>query len=441
MNEEIEQLEYNDEVEELSEVDEPNKVSYQNKNRNIPILSPHGEELLTSADDIEELTPTPSSVEIKEEHQKEENNPEIIPAASTPAKTRKLKNNGNYVSYERRIMTKVAMSLTMFVIACILLGKAVKTDEVKVTYNELSNVSYRVCLTKNQYYKEECVEPEMEYLSTITKNIPITFNYSANYSSIVKYNYSYYVTATLKIYNPDTEEKVLYKSSDKLTNKKKISNSSNTLAFSENVNVDFEKYNNYVNEYKSKYSLSTDSTLEVSLYLEDEDKVSKKVSGVTIPLSSQTFGITKNEISNANISATSVEKSWKNKNIIYAIASTISSILGIIIVIRLIIFILKTTTKKSRYELKLNQILKEYDRIIVRMKDKETFINDGKQEIKVYDFLELLDARDTLERPIIYIRVNNIKSEFYVEDMTRVYKYVMKESDFEEKESVTNKKN
>jgi len=42
----------------------------------------------------------------------------------------------------------------------------------------------------------------------------------------------------------------------------------------------------------------------------------------------------------------------------------------------------------------------------------------------------LLDARDTLEKPIVYVRVNNVKSEFYVEDIDKVYKYTMKESDF-----------
>ena len=53
--------------------------------------------------------------------------------------------------------------------------------------------------------------------------------------------------------------------------------------------------------------------------------------------------------------------------------------------------------------------------------------------VKVDSFYELLDARDTLEKPIIYERVNSVKSYFYVEDNERIYRYAMKESDFEKK--------
>lgn len=95
----------------------------------------------------------------------------------------------------------------------------------------------------------------------------------------------------------------------------------------------------------------------------------------------------------------------------------------------MIIFIFKSLNNKSKYEIKLAQILKEYDRIIVQLKDGQYPLSD-KRVIKVSNFLELLDARDTLEKPIVYVRVNNIKSEFYVEDADKVYKYVMKESDF-----------
>ena len=49
---------------------------------------------------------------------------------------------------------------------------------------------------------------------------------------------------------------------------------------------------------------------------------------------------------------------------------------------------------------------------------------------KVENFDELMDARNTLNKPIIYCKINDIKSEFIVEDDERIYKYVMKESDF-----------
>jgi hypothetical protein len=38
-----------------------------------------------------------------------------------------------------------------------------------------------------------------------------------------------------------------------------------------------------------------------------------------------------------------------------------------------------------------------------------------------------------LEKPIVYVKVNNVKSEFYVEDSESIYKYTLKEADVEGK--------
>ena len=106
---------------------------------------------------------------------------------------------------------------------------------------------------------------------------------------------------------------------------------------------------------------------------------------------------------------------------------------GVIVVIRLIVLVYKVVNgPTSTYEKKLSQILAEYDRVIV-ISRSEYNIDPNKQFIKVDSFYELLDARDTLEKPIIYEKVNSVKSFFYVEDNDRIYRYAMKESDFEKK--------
>ena len=61
-----------------------------------------------------------------------------------------------------------------------------------------------------------------------------------------------------------------------------------------------------------------------------------------------------------------------------------------------------------------NKILKEYDKVIVEMKDCDVNTK-GKTIYKVGSFLELIDARDTIEKPILFVRINNIKSIFVKE--------------------------
>ena len=50
----------------------------------------------------------------------------------------------------------------------------------------------------------------------------------------------------------------------------------------------------------------------------------------------------------------------------------------------------------------------------------------GKNIIKVESFLELVDVRDTLDKPIMHVKINNIKDAFYVDDHDKVYSFVMK---------------
>ena len=84
---------------------------------------------------------------------------------------------------------------------------------------------------------------------------------------------------------------------------------------------------------------------------------------------------------------------------------------------------------KSKYEVELKKILKEYDDYIVLTKEGLE-IDENKTILKVSSFKELLDARNTLNKPIIYTKINSVKSEFVVEDESVIYKYIMKEADF-----------
>lgn len=217
-----------------------------------------------------------------------------------------------YLGYEVRIGFSILISIILFAVSCILLVKAMSSSQNKgITYDEETTIDYSVCLLPNIHYKEECLGSGMEYLSEITKNIPVTFNYNAIYTSKIPYDYKYYVKSTLKIFKPDEESKVLYTTDETLTSKTNIKATSDIVSISENVEIPFSKYNKYVTEYNNKYSLNSESYVEVALYLEGKDKSNKKVGKVVIPLSTQTFNVTKDEISNHNLVATSIKKHGK----------------------------------------------------------------------------------------------------------------------------------
>ena len=86
-----------------------------------------------------------------------------------------------------------------------------------------------------------------------------------------------------------------------------------------------------------------------------------------------------------------------------------------------------TFTKKSKYEIELSKLLREYDKHIVNSKDGYTY-DESKDIVKVESLKELVDAANIISKPVIYSKINNVKSEFIVEDTDKVYKYVLKDS-------------
>ena len=90
----------------------------------------------------------------------------------------------------------------------------------------------------------------------------------------------------------------------------------------------------------------------------------------------------------------------------------------------------KTLVKKSKYAQKLEDILTTYEDVIVDpTEDYE--IDKTKKKIKIRKFEDMLDTRKVLNKPIIYNKVNNVKSEFIIEDYEKIYIYVLKEADVE----------
>ena len=120
---------------------------------------------------------------------------------------------------------------------------------------------------------------------------------------------------------------------------------------------------------------------------------------------------------------------WNDENTLYGLVGTICLLVLTFFIFRLTRLMVLANGNKSKYEVELKKILKEYDDYIVLTKEGLE-IDENKTILKVSSFKELLDARNTLNKPIIYTKINSVKSEFVVEDESVIYKYIMKEADF-----------
>ena len=342
-------------------------------------------------------------------------------------------NAKKYFSFESRIMLLLTVVIISFFIAGFFIFKAVTGATNDATlYNEKGEVEYEVCISdaNNQYYSEKCLEDDMEYLSNITERIPVTFDYEMEFNNSVSTKVSYYAVSRINIYR-EKHGKVLNTMEEVLVERTEHEVFGDETGFAIDVDLPFKKYSDYVQSYNVQYGVESYAELEVLFYV-DNGNVIKKVSSLNLPLSTQTFTIDVFEVDNEKQNLTLSSDSWDGINTSYGAVGIIFVLFGVLGIIRLSNLVFKVMGTTSMYQRKLNKILREYDKYIVISRG-DYDIDKSKRLVKVASFGELLDARNTLEKPIVYVKVNNVKSEFYVEDSESIYKYTLKEADFEGK--------
>lgn len=333
-----------------------------------------------------------------------------------------------YFSFEARVATSIVIILVFFAVACFLILDATsffKNDIVK--YDEVSSSTYQVNYLQNNIYNNSSLGEDMQYVAALIDTIDTSFNYKVNFSEDINYNLNYYVQGTTKIYDKSDSTKILYQKTDDLVRNTSISDYSDNIMISTDATINYTELNNFVTNYKNSYGVNADAFYEITLYVVDDEEV-RGLSTISIPMGVQTLSVTKDNISNLNKTVEIDNNVWTDYNIVCSVIAVILILFALGLLIRTTRFVLKVVASKNKYESRLYQILRDYDRIIVIARDGYSS-NVSKKIIKVDNFNELLDARDTLNKPIIYSKVNNVKSDFIVEDDDTLFKYTLKEAD------------
>ena len=356
-------------------------------------------------------------------------NPRKIPTIEELDKTQEFKNHKKYVSFEVRVAVRIVIILFLFATACCFVLMALnKGKKDIITYNEITETNYSVCENNavTNFYDSKCLDEDLTYDQSVSNYINVLFKYNLDYSKALPYDIAYHVVAVTKIYDKDNNTKELFKNEDVLVERTSISDISDRISFDNSINLDYKQYNSLVAEKAAKYG-NAEANLEVSLYL-DTEKESTNVASVTIPLNENPFKIRKSSLSNLNKTMEIDNDVWNDFNSMCAIIASILIVIALTILYRTTRLVLKVVNNKSEYEKALDKILKEHDDDIVNAKDGYV-VDSTKTIIKVADFGELLDARHLLDKPIIYTKINSVKSEFIVEDEEKAFKYILKDSD------------
>jgi len=311
--------------------------------------------------------------------------------------------------------------LICIIIAAVLLAfsayfyiKASSKKEVLI-FNEKSTAEYTVCLSENEYYKETCLGEEKEYLKVLTNEIRVMFGYSRVYGKSVDSTIKYHIGSKLIIYNKENNREI-YTDEKDLTEVKEYKGEKEVNNIQDMVTIKFDDYAGLVNKYVMDYSINSKAELEVYLLL-GEGEEQTKVATVTIPLLEQTYSIAKDLVDNT--ASENIDEGYKN----YLFTSILLIVLDVIFVIVIIIRYFQNS-EDDAFEAEVKRILTDYDRIVVET--KSNMINlEGKQITELGSFIELIDVRDTLEKPILYVKQDEGVRDFIVQDRDVVYRYRM----------------
>lgn len=308
---------------------------------------------------------------------------------------------------------------------------------IYVNYNETSEVDYEVELLDNEYFKDAGIGKA--YPASLVDKLNATIEYKVEMDrDNVDYAYSYNIKAYIQ-YTHRTEGKFDPVSIGKddqgeessiiISEKDGAQNSSTNLLITEYVSIDYQKANqtatqflDYLKDSSVGAELIVEMTISVISSCEDfvEDEKNTHTVTLTAPLAVPTTSVTQTSsvpTSESNMLACTRAGQYAFSFKVSLYATIVELVVG---VIALFVFLAATKNKDVDYANTISKILRGYKSFIQVSLSK--FSSNGCKIIKIRTIEELIQIRDTLQKPVILCE-NEDKtcSKFFIIDNDVMY--------------------
>ena len=349
-------------------------------------------------------------------------------------KTRIYSNCENTLQRRRKksVQEYFIKAIIFMILIIVLLSIYIKDSNVTtISYNEKSNIDYKVFLKDNEFYDKKYSQKDNQYIASLIDYIVADFSYDLSiYEADVKYDYKYRVEAEVNV-EEKTTNKSIYNFDDVLVEEKKFEKiEDKNIKIKENVNIDYNKYNDLIKKFVTVYDLDEAiATLTVKMYINingidgnfQRDGNDEYLVSLDIPLTTKTVGIDLNTnligCDNELITCDSKKSVW-GKVLIVALV-----LIEIRYIEKLCRYMSKSRTPEDIYKLELNKILSNYGSYIQRINNG---FNMSKYElIRIDKFNDILGIRDTIQEPILmYESKEKLKTYFMIPSRNQVlYSY------------------
>jgi len=356
------------------------------------------------------------------------------------------KKSGFYYSYSMRLIITCFMFIGLLITGYIFMLKAFVLEEAReIKYSEHSNLDYKVNLRENNFYEEKYLPKDMVYVANLIDKIRIDFSYKFSIAEKIDLEFKYDLVGKLLIQDNALENTYFEKEYTLISEKSVPLKDGIEQKINESVDIDYVKYNELANSFKTSYGLNTKSRFVVYFRLKKKDSnslgqkllINDSSSGmiVSIPLSEKSVNITLDYKDINNDSKVLDNSRVIVDNIIYLIISIIAIILSLVFMVKFIRLISLGIVKRNKYDKYISKLLNEYDRLIVETTSPPIKSDADKDKIiNILKFTELLDVRDNLKLPIMYYVVaEHQKCHFYINSGDKIYLLTIKNVDLEVK--------
>lgn len=306
-----------------------------------------------------------------------------------------------------------------------------------VYYQQEGNAIHKAYLSDNKFYDETYLNGSHAYIASLIEKMTADFSYKLTFdTNAVKYKYNYHIDAQLEVLDRSSKAP-LYNPTYEIIPLTSASGVGNSFSIHKLVEIDFQKYSEHAYAYLNEFELKDTSTsLIVRMYVnvlgESEtfvaDHTDEYVVELRIPLCIPTFKPTvTTTIPAGEQKILANNNSIKTVFLVFAIILLVCDVLAIGF---FIFYVISTRDKHIDYSRKVLRIVKNYKSYIQKINN--AFDMDGYQILYPDAFTEMLEIRDTLQKPILmYENQDRTYTQFFiVADFHIIYLYEIKVEDF-----------
>lgn len=276
-----------------------------------------------------------------------------------------------------------------------------------VSYTQDGNAIYKAYLADNEFYSEEYLNGSHAYVAKIVDKMTADFSYCMQMNADkVDFKYTYKIDAQLEIKDGQSGAAIYNPVYEIVPEQSKTVDDKNGISIKESVEIDYHKYNDIANRFVAAYALKgTENTLIVRMYVEvvgvseafEGDSAEQYTVSVYVPLSEE---IIKPEVvSTVPAGEQKVLANSSNSKLGFKIAAIVCGSLDVAAAVALGLFIVLTRDRHIDYARRVQKIISNYKSYIQKINN--SFDTEGYQVLMVDTFREMLEIRDTIQRPIL----------------------------------------